>query len=289
MKSFLKRFLLVVIGIILVLNSSLGYDGENKDLYDAKSSSLGFTFVTLNSEGETYFFNPATLSLKKYSYFSLTFDLPYEQKPTLKFSYFYPSTTIYAISADLVIDPQTQQYSLKNLKGAISFPLNSYIYFGTSVMYVEEENIIRGNLGILVRIGSFLSTGIVGEGFTIEKISQEEYKITLALRYNVGLSLSLFNSTTNIYIDLIDLEKFNNTKDLSLLRFGLEQKLGNILVIRVGSKGNITNFENYTLGLGLNLNTLNLSFSTFLENTEENNNSLESLKLKYKLTGTLRF
>lgn len=284
----ISKFLLITILIIGVINTSYAVSIENKSLYDAKSSSLGFTFITLNSEGETYFFNPATLSLKKYAYFSLSFDLPYEDNPTLKLSYFYPSTTFYAITADLIIDENTKQYSLKNLKGAITFPLTSYIYFGTSAIYMEEDNIIKGNLGLLIKIGNFLRTGIVGEGFTIEKISEKEYKITLALRYNIGLNLSLFNDTTNIYLDLIDVEKFNDTKDLSLLRFGLEQKLGNIFVIRIGSRGNLTNFENYTIGFGLDLNTITLSLSTFLESSE-NDSSIDSLKLKYKLTGTLRF
>lgn len=284
----ISKFLLITILIIGVINTSYAVSIENKSLYDAKSSSLGFTFITLNSEGETYFFNPATLSLKKYAYFSLSFDLPYEDNPTLKLSYFYPSTTFYAITADLIIDENTKQYSLKNLKGAITFPLTSYIYFGTSAIYMEEDNIIKGNLGLLIKIGNFLRTGIVGEGFTIEKISEKEYKITLALRYNIGLNLSLFNDTTNIYLDLIDVEKFNDTKDLSLLRFGLEQKLGNIFVIRIGSRGNLTNFENYTIGFGLDLNTVTLSLSTFLESSE-NDSSIDSLKLKYKLTGTLRF
>lgn len=284
----ISKFLLITILIIGVINTSYAISIEDKSLYDAKSSSLGFTFITLNSEGETYFFNPATLSLKKYAYFSLSFDLPYEDSPTLKLSYFYPSTTFYAITADLIIDENTKQYSLKNLKGAITFPLTSYIYFGTSAIYMEEDNIIKGNLGLLIKIGNFLRTGIVGEGFTIEKISEKEYKITLALRYNIGLNLSLFNDTTNIYLDLIDVEKFNDTKDLSLLRFGLEQKLGNIFVIRIGSRGNLTNFENYTIGFGLDLNTVTLSLSTFLESSE-NDSSIDSLKLKYKLTGTLRF
>lgn len=285
----LNRFLIIIVLIFGIINISYAINIENKSLYDAKSSGLGFTFVTLNSEGETYFFNPATLSLKKYAYFSLSFDIPYENNPTLKLSYFYPSTTFYAITADLIIDENTKQYSLKNLKGAITFPLTSYMYFGTSATYVEEENIIKGNLGLLIKIGNFLRTGIVGEGFTIEKLSDKEYKITLALRYNIGLNLSLFNNTTNIYVDLIDVEKFNDTKDLSLLRFGIEQKLGNILVIRFGSRGNLTSFENYTLGLGLDLNTVTFSFSTFLENSENNSNSINYLKLKYKLTGTLKF
>lgn len=284
-----RPFLLLILLIVGIINTSYAINIENKSLYDAKSAGLGFTFVTLNSEGETYFFNPATLSLKKYAYFSLSFDIPYANNPTLKLSYFYPSTTLYAISADLVIDENTKQYSIKNLKGAITFPLTSYMYFGTSAIYMEETNTIKGNLGLLIKVGNFLRTGIVGEGFTLEKISDKEYKITLALRYNIGLNLSLFNNTTNIYLDLIDVEKFNDTKDLSLLRFGIEQKLGNILVIRIGSQGNLANFENYTLGFGLDLNTVTFSFSTFLENIENNSNSIDSLKLKYKLTGTLRF
>ncbi|MEN3011651.1 hypothetical protein FY122_01515 [Dictyoglomus thermophilum] len=283
-----KIFIVFIASIILLINLTFATEVEQNSYFDAKSSSLGFTFVTLDSEGETYFFNPATLSLKKFSYFALTFDNT-SNSPNLKLSYFYPSTTIYAITADLIIDKDTKEYSLKNIRGAIAFPLTSYIYLGTSAVYLEEENLVKGNIGLILKIGDFLRTGIVGEGFTIEKISDQVYKITLALRYDVGLNLSLFNNTTNIYLDLVDVENFSNNKDWSLLRFGIEQKLGNILVIRIGSRGDITNLSNYTLGIGLNLNKLSLSFSLFSENTEDSNNSNESLKIKYKLTGTLRF
>ncbi len=285
MKKILIAFTILI--TLLLLNATFAMEVDESIYFDAKSSSMGFTFVTLDSEGETYFFNPATLSLKKFSYFSLTFD-NLSDNPNLKLTYFYPSTTIYAITADLILDKDTKEYSLKNIRGAIAFPLTSYIYLGTSAMYLEEENLVKGNIGLIVKIGNFLRTGIVGEGFTIEKISDQVYKITLALRYNVGLNLSLFNNSTNIYLDLVDVENFSNSKDWSLLRFGIEQKLGNILVIRIGSKGDITNLANYTFGLGLNLNRFSLSFSAFAENTG-NSTSLEDLKLKYKLTGTLRF
>ncbi|MGB9788794.1 MAG: hypothetical protein ACPLVD_08295 [Dictyoglomus turgidum] len=286
MKKILIVFALLI--NLLLLNSTFATEVDESIYFDAKSSSLGFTFVTLDSEGETYFFNPATLSLKKFSYFSLTFD-NLTDNPNLKLSYFYPSTTIYSITADLILDKNTKEYSLKNIRGAIAFPLTSYIYLGTSAMYLEEENLIKGDIGLMVKIGDFLRTGIVGEGFTIEKISDQVYKITLALRYNIGLSFSLFNNSTNIYLDLIDVENFSNTKDWSLIRFGIEQKLGNILVIRIGSKGDITNLANYTFGLGINLNRFSLSISAFSENIENSDTSLENIKLKYKLTGTLRF
>lgn len=286
MKKFFTVFALLI--IVLLLNSTFATEVDESIYFDAKSSSLGFTFVTLDSEGETYFFNPATLSLKKFSYFSLTFD-NLNDTPNLKLSYFYPSTTIYAITADLILDKDTKEYSLKNIRGAIAFPLTSYIYLGTSAVYLEEEDLIKGNIGLIVKIGDFLRTGIMGEGFTIERTSDQVYKITLALRYNIGLNLSLFNNSTNIYLDLIDVENFSNTKDWSLLRFGIEQKLGNILVIRIGSKGDITNLANYTFGLGINLNRFSLSFSAFSENIGNSNTSLEDIKLKYKLTGTLRF
>ncbi|ACK41375.1 MULTISPECIES: hypothetical protein [Dictyoglomus] len=286
MKKILIVFALLI--TLLLLNSTFATEVDESIYFDAKSSSLGFTFVTLDSEGETYFFNPATLSLKKFSYFSLTFD-NLTDNPNLKLSYFYPSTTIYSITADLILDKNTKEYSLKNIRGAIAFPLTSYIYLGTSAMYLEEENLIKGDIGLMIKIGDFLRTGIVGEGFTIEKISDQVYKITLALRYNIGLSFSLFNNSTNIYLDLIDVENFSNTKDWSLIRFGIEQKLGNILVIRIGSKGDITNLANYTFGLGINLNRFSLSISAFSENIENSDTSLENIKLKYKLTGTLRF
>ncbi|WP_273333139.1 hypothetical protein [Dictyoglomus turgidum] len=286
MKKILIVFALLI--TLLLLNSTFATEVDESIYFDAKSSSLGFTFVTLDSEGETYFFNPATLSLKKFSYFSLTFD-NLTDNPNLKLSYFYPSTTIYSITADLILDKNTKEYSLKNIRGAIAFPLTSYIYLGTSAMYLEEENLIKGDIGLMIKIGDFLRTGIVGEGFTIEKISDQVYKITLALRYNIGLSFSLFNNSTNVYLDLIDVENFSNTKDWSLIRFGIEQKLGNILVIRIGSKGDITNLANYTFGLGINLNRFSLSISAFSENIENSDTSLENIKLKYKLTGTLRF
>ena len=286
MKKILIVFALLI--TLLLLNSTFATEVDESIYFDAKSSSLGFTFVTLDSEGETYFFNPATLSLKKFSYFSLTFD-NLTDNPNLKLSYFYPSTTIYSITADLILDKNTKEYSLKNIRGAIAFPLTSYIYLGTSAMYLEEENLIKGDIGLMIKIGDFLRTGIVGEGFTIEKISDQVYKITLALRYNIGLSFSLFNNSTNIHLDLIDVENFSNTKDWSLIRFGIEQKLGNILVIRIGSKGDITNLANYTFGLGINLNRFSLSISAFSENIENSDTSLENIKLKYKLTGTLRF
>ncbi|MGC9002828.1 MAG: hypothetical protein ACP5J9_07750 [Dictyoglomus sp.] len=286
MKKILIVFALLI--TLLLLNSTFATEVDESIYFDAKSSSLGFTFVTLDSEGETYFFNPATLSLKKFSYFSLTFD-NLTDNPNLKLSCFYPSTTIYSITADLILDKNTKEYSLKNIRGAIAFPLTSYIYLGTSAMYLEEENLIKGDIGLMIKIGDFLRTGIVGEGFTIEKISDQVYKITLALRYNIGLSFSLFNNSTNIYLDLIDVENFSNTKDWSLIRFGIEQKLGNILVIRIGSKGDITNLANYTFGLGINLNRFSLSISAFSENIENSDTSLENIKLKYKLTGTLRF
>jgi hypothetical protein len=275
----MKKIILLL--IVLYLLFGFSFAQEDLTLFDAKSAGLGFTFVTLNSEGETYFFNPATLSLKKFSYLSFSIDSNNNQ--TVKISYFYPSTTFYALSVDLTFDPNTQQYTFKNIRGAISFPLTNYLYFGTSANYIEEQKLIKGNLGILLKVGN-IKTGIVGEGITIEKLSDNEYKVTTLLKYSLGLNLSLFNDTTNLYLDVVDIEKFSNTKDLDLLRFGLEQNLGNILVIRLGSAGNITNIQNYTLGIGLNLNLLNLSLSTFLDREDSSN-----LKLKYKLTGTLRF
>jgi len=275
----MKKIILLL--IVLYLLFGFSFAQEDLTLFDAKSAGLGFTFVTLNSEGETYFFNPATLSLKKFSYLSFSIDSNNNQ--TVKISYFYPSTTFYALSVDLTFDPNTQQYTFKNIRGAISFPLTNYLYFGTSANYIEEQKLIKGNLGILLKVGN-IKTGVVGEGITIEKLSDNEYKVTTLLKYSLGLNLSLFNDTTNLYLDVVDIEKFSNTKDLDLLRFGLEQNLGNILVIRLGSSGNITNIQNYTLGIGLNLNLLNLSLSTFLDREDSSN-----LKLKYKLTGTLRF
>jgi hypothetical protein len=275
----MKKIILLL--IVLYLLFGFSFAQEDLTLFDAKSAGLGFTFVTLNSEGETYFFSPATLSLKKFSYLSFSIDSNNNQ--TVKISYFYPSTTFYALSVDLTFDPNTQQYTFKNIRGAISFPLTNYLYFGTSANYIEEQKLIKGNLGILLKIGN-IKTGVVGEGITIEKLSDNEYKVTTLLKYSLGLNLSLFNDTTNLYLDVVDIEKFSNTKDLDLLRFGLEQNLGNILVIRLGSSGNITNIQNYTLGIGLNLNLLNLSLSTFLDKEDSSN-----LKLKYKLTGTLRF
>jgi hypothetical protein len=275
----MKKIILLL--IVLYLLFGFSFAQEDLTLFDAKSAGLGFTFVTLNSEGETYFFSPATLSLKKFSYLSFSIDSNNNQ--TVKISYFYPSTTFYALSVDLTFDPNTQQYTFKNIRGAISFPLTNYLYFGTSANYIEEQKLIKGNLGILLKVGN-IKTGIVGEGITIEKLSDNEYKVTTLLKYSLGLNLSLFNDTTNLYLDVVDIEKFSNTKDLDLLRFGLEQNLGNILVIRLGSSGNITNIQNYTLGIGLNLNLLNLSLSTFLDKEDSSN-----LKLKYKLTGTLRF
>ncbi len=276
----MKKILLLFIALYLSIFSS-SFAQEDLTLFDAKSAGLGFTFVTLNSEGETYFFSPATLSLKKFSYLSFSIDSTNNQ--TIKISYFYPSTTFYALSVDLSFDPNTQQYTFKNIRGAISFPLTNYLYFGTSANYVEEQKLIKGNLGILLKVGN-IKTGVVGEGITIEKLSENEYKVTTFLKYSLGLNLSLFNDTTNLYLDVVDVEKFSNTKDLNLLRFGLEQNLGNILVIRLGSSGNITNIQNYTLGIGLNLNLLTLNFSTFLDKEDSSNS-----KLKYKLTGTLRF
>ena len=275
----MKKIILLL--IVLYLLFGFSFAQEDLTLFDAKSAGLGFTFVTLNSEGETYFFNPATLSLKKFSYLSFSIDSNNNQ--TVKISYFYPSTTFYALSVDLTFDPNTQQYTFKNIRGAISFPLTNYLYFGTSANYIEEQKLIKGNLGILLKVGN-IKTGVVGEGITIEKLSDNEYKVTTLLKYSLGLNLSLFNDTTNLYLDVVDIEKFSNTKDLDLLRFGLEQNLGNILVIRLGSSGNITNIQNCTLGIGLNLNLLNLSLSTFLDREDSSN-----LKLKYKLTGTLRF
>jgi hypothetical protein len=275
----MKKIILLLIVLYLLFRFSFAQ--EDLTLFDAKSAGLGFTFVTLNSEGETYFFNPATLSLKKFSYLSFSIDSNNNQ--TVKISYFYPSTTFYALSVDLTFDPNTQQYTFKNIRGAISFPLTNYLYFGTSANYIDEQKLIKGNLGILLKVGN-IKTGIVGEGITIEKLSDNEYKVTTLLKYSLGLNLSLFNDTTNLYLDVVDIEKFSNTKDLDLLRFGLEQNLGNILVIRLGSSGNITDIQNYTLGIGLNLNLLNLSLSTFLDREDSSN-----LKLKYKLTGTLRF
>jgi len=275
----MKKIILLL--IVLYLLFGFSFAQEDLTLFDAKSAGLGFTFVTLNSEGETYFFSPATLSLKKFSYLSFSIDSNNNQ--TVKISYFYPSTTFYALSVDLTFDPNTQQYAFKNIRGAISFPLTNYLYFGTSANYIEEQKLIKGNLGILLKVGN-IKTGIVGEGITIEKLSDNEYKVTTLLKYSLGLNLSLFNDTTNLYLDVVDIEKFSNTKDLDLLRFGLEQNLGNILVIRLGSSGNITDIQNYTLGIGLNLNLLNLSLSTFLDREDFSN-----LKLKYKLTGTLRF
>jgi hypothetical protein len=275
----MKKIILLL--IVLYLLFGFSFAQEDLTLFDAKSAGLGFTFVTLNSEGETYFFNPATLSLKKFSYLSFSIDSNNNQ--TVKISYFYPSTTFYALSVDFTFDPNTQQYTFKNIRGAISFPLTNYLYFGTSANYIEEQKLIKGNLGILLKVGN-IKTGIVGEGITIEKLSDNEYKVTTLLKYSLGLNLSLFNDTTNLYLDVVDIEKFSNTKDLDLLRFGLEQNLGNILVIRLGSSGNITDIQNYTLGIGLNLNLLNLSLSTFLDREDSSN-----LKLKYKLTGTLRF
>ena len=258
---------------------------ENIQGYDAESSGLGFTFVTLNSSGETYFFNPATLILKKYSYFSLSFDLPIEGDSTiLKLSYFIPSTSSYAISGNFTYDKTTQTYAFKDFKGAIAFPLTSNIYWGTSVTYIDTEEALKGNVGLIIDITDFLKAGITGESFMVKKLSDNEYTITIPVRYNIGLNLSLFKNSTNLYLDLIDVERFSSTNDMSLFRFGLEQKLGNIFTLRWGSAGDITQFENYTLGFGVKLNILVVDFSTFLSQDQD-----DQTRLNYKLTGTLKF
>jgi hypothetical protein len=105
----MKKIILLL--IVLYLLFGFSFAQEDLTLFDAKSAGLGFTFVTLNSEGETYFFSPATLSLKKFSYLSFSIDSNNNQ--TVKISYFYPSTTFYALSVDLTFDPNTQQYTLK--------------------------------------------------------------------------------------------------------------------------------------------------------------------------------
>jgi len=275
-----------IIFMVLLFATIYTYGGvENPQNYDAESAGLGFTFVTLNSNGETYFFNPATLVLKKYSYFSLSFDLPIEEDSTiLNLSYFIPSTSSYAISGSLIYDKTSQTYAFKDFKGAIAFPLTSNIYWGTSVTYIDAEEALKGNVGLIVDITDFLKAGITGENFTVKKLSDNEYTIAIPIRYNVGLNLSLFKDSTNLYLDLIDVERFSITNDMSLFRFGLEQKLGNIFTLRWGSSGDITQFENYTLGFGVRLNILVVDFSTFLSQDQD-----DQTRLNYKLTGTLKF
>ncbi|HPU44160.1 MAG TPA: hypothetical protein PLS98_08100, partial [Dictyoglomaceae bacterium] len=153
-----------------------------------------------------------------------------------------------------------------------------------SVTYIDAEEALKGNVGLIVDITDFLKAGITGENFTVKKLSDNEYTIAIPIRYNVGLNLSLFKDSTNLYLDLIDVERFSITNDMSLFRFGLEQKLGNIFTLRWGSSGDITQFENYTLGFGVRLNILVVDFSTFLSQDQD-----DQTRLNYKLTGTLKF
>ncbi|MCX7846353.1 MAG: hypothetical protein N2312_07045, partial [Dictyoglomaceae bacterium] len=240
----------------------------------------------LDNNGETYFFNPATLVLKKFPQLSITFDYPLKDNPDLRLNYFYPSTSFFALSVDLMYNKDNNSYIFKNWKTALAFPLTSHIYIGTSFQYVEgERDILKGNLGILLNLWGNIRVGIVGYGLNFKRYSEKEILVTLPQGYAVGLSLKPFDGT-NLFIDLVDVEKVGKENTWNYLRFGLEQWFGDFIALRWGSIGDVTNPLNYTLGLGLKLNILYIDFATLLAPFI---NPDEGEKQQYKLTGSIRF
>ncbi len=284
MKKVFIKIINIILFIMLLIN--IIFSQTTTENLDAKSFGMGGIFVTLDSNGETYFFNPATLALKKFPQLSLTFDYPLENNPNLKLSYFYPSTSFFALSVDLIYNKENNSYIFQNWKTALAFPLTSHIYFGASFQYLDKENnTLKGNLGILLDLWGFIKAGIVGYGLNFRKFSEKEILVTLPEGYAMGLSLKPFEGT-NLFVDLIDIEKSNQENIWNYLRFGLEQWIGGFLALRWGSMGDITNPLNYTFGIGLKLNILQIDFGTLLAPFIS---SGEAQKQQYKLTGTIRF
>ncbi|PMQ01725.1 MAG: hypothetical protein CBR30_04790 [Dictyoglomus sp. NZ13-RE01] len=278
----MKRLFLTLIFIAFLISITFA---QGSDEYEAKSLGMGEVFVTLDGNGETYFFNPATLVLKKYPQLSLSFDYPYKDNLNLKLNYFYPSTSFFAISVNLIYDIENNSYNFENWKGGIAFPLTPNLSFGTSFQFLKEENSLKGNLGLMINLWGTIRAGLVGYGYTVKKVSDKEYLLTLPEGYAIGLSLKPFSSTS-LYVDLVDVVNYNKENSWEYLRFGLEQWIGNFLALRWGSIGDITNPLNYTLGVGLRLNILQIDFATLLGpiiNQQESNNQ------KYKITGSIRF
>lgn len=280
----MKKFLFTV--IILILISNISFSQVTLQDLDAKSLGMGGTFVTLDSNGETYFFNPATLVLKKFPQLSLSIEYPWKENPNLRINYFYPSTSFFALTVDLIYNKNNNSYLFKNWKAGLAFPLTSRIFFGTSFQYIEgDKDIVKGNVGILLALLGNIKAGVVGYGFTIERFSDKEFLVTLPQGYAVGLSLKPLEGTS-LFVDLVDVENYGKDNNWNYLRFGLEQWIGNFLALRWGSIGDITNPLNYTLGLGLRLNILQIDFATLLApfiNPQESSNQ------QYKLTGSIRF
>lgn len=284
MKKVFIRILIFIIVFILLIN--LVFSQVATENLDAKSLGMGGTFVTLDSNGETYFFNPAILVLKKFPQLSITFDYPLKDNPDLRLNYFYPSTSFFALSVDLIYNKDNNSYNFRNWKTALAFPLTSHIYLGASFQYIEDNgNTLKGNLGILLNLWGNIRAGIVGYGLNFRRFSEREILVTLPQGYAVGLNLRPFEGT-NLFIDLVDIEKSGKENSWDYLRFGLEQWIGGFLALRWGSMGDITNPLNYTLGLGLRLNILQIDFATLLApfiSIEEGHNQ------QYKLTGSIRF
>lgn len=283
MKKVFMNIIILILFILLI--SNIIFSQTNIENLDAKSLSMGGTFVTLDSNGETYFFNPATLALKKFPHLSLTFNYPLKDNPNLKLNYFYPSTSFFALSVDLIYNKDNNSYIFQKWKTALAFPLTSNIYLGASFQYDEETDTLKGNLGILLDIWGFIKAGIVGYGLNFRSFSEKEILVTLPEGYALGISLKPFEGT-NLFVDLVDIEKSNKENIWNYLRFGLEQWIGGFLALRWGSMGDITNPLNYTLGLGLKLNILQIDFGTLLAPFLS---SEEIQKQQYKLTGTIRF
>jgi|YelNatPaOPRAMG01_1025707.scaffolds.fasta_scaffold01105_28 hypothetical protein len=279
MKKIIFTFLL----LIFICNFAYSQVPSLQDL-DANSLGMGGVFVTLNSNGETYFFNPATLALKRFSQLSLTTEYPFSNNPSYKISYIYPSTSYFAITVDIIYEKDSNIYSFSNWKAALAFPLSSKIFLGTGFQYIEDnKKILRGNIGILLNLWENIKVGIVGYGIIISKYSENEILVTLPQGYAVGLSLKPL-SGTNLFVDLIDIQNYGKENSLNYLRFGLEQWIGDFLALRWGSMGDITNPLNYTIGLGLRINILQVDFATLLAPII--NSSEEQ---KYKITGNIRF
>ncbi|MCS7201975.1 MAG: hypothetical protein NZ841_04295 [Dictyoglomus sp.] len=282
-RSFMK---IKVATFIFILFINVIFSQVSIENLDAKSLGMGGTFVTLDSNGDTYFFSPATLALKRFPQLSMTLNYPLKENPNLRLNYFYPSTSTFAFSVDLIYNPENNSYIFRNWKTALAFPLTSHIYVGASFQYVEgERDTLKGNLGILLNLWGNIRAGVVGYGLSFRKYSEKEILVTLPQGYAIGLSLKPFEKTS-LFIDLLDVEKASRENSWNYLRFGLEQWIGDFIALRWGSIGDITNPLNYTLGLGLRLNILQIDLATLVAPFIAPE---ESQKQQYKLTGSIRF
>jgi hypothetical protein len=179
-----------------------------------------------------------------------------------------------------------------NKKG-VSFGLNLSYLYGT----LAESSVANGkpfaqtssgngftmDIGIMTPIKGNLYAGVNFENiFGIMWWEHYDFdQLPFGMRAGLGYILGSFNLIADWNKKFY---RFGNMKNDNLFSVGIEQSLGNILVLRVGAQGSSTNEKEkikYTYGLGLNISIFSLSVAG--ENYKLNNESVSKYGLSLKL------